>query len=124
MRMAVLNLACLGALAVMPAYAQQGDAQDAQALRREIAAMRRALEGMQQRLDRLEQRDHAPVQAQPQAQAKPERYLSPHSGHDGVIHPTRCRVSPSPYCHNAIRSPIHPRRHRVRTVPRARPIPI
>lgn len=90
MRMAVLNLACLGALAVMPAYAQQGDAQDAQALRREIAAMRQALEGMQQRLDRLEQRDHAPVQAQPQAQAKPGALsFAPTAATTGVIHPTQ-----------------------------------
>jgi type II secretory pathway pseudopilin PulG len=63
MRLAVLSLACLGALAITPAYAQQGDAEDAQALRREMAAMRQALEGMQQRLDRLEQRDAAPAQA-------------------------------------------------------------
>ncbi|PZS71693.1 DcaP family trimeric outer membrane transporter [Stenotrophomonas maltophilia] len=63
MRLAVLSLACMGALAISPAYAQQGDAEDAQALRREIAAMRQALEGMQQRLDRLERRDDAPVQA-------------------------------------------------------------
>lgn len=92
MRMAVLNLACLGALAVMPAYAQQGDAQDAQALRREIAAMRQALEGMQQRLDRLERRDHAPVQAQPQpqAQAKPGALsFAPTAATTGAIHPTQ-----------------------------------
>ncbi|CAM0119103.1 exported hypothetical protein [Stenotrophomonas maltophilia] len=93
MRLAVLNLACLGALAVMPAYAQQGDAQDAQALRREIAAMRQALEGMQQRLDRLEQRDHAPVQPQPQpqpqAQAMPGALpFAPTAATTGVIHPT------------------------------------
>jgi hypothetical protein len=34
MRLAVLSLACLGALAITPAYAQQGGQEDAQALRR------------------------------------------------------------------------------------------
>ena len=71
MRLAVLSLACLTALAITPAYAQQGEPEDAQALRREIAAMRQALEGMQQRLDRLEQRDAAPAQAAPPAATAP-----------------------------------------------------
>ncbi|WP_275043404.1 hypothetical protein [Stenotrophomonas maltophilia] len=43
MRVAVLSLACVTALAITPAYAQVDDKEDAQALRREIAAMRQAL---------------------------------------------------------------------------------
>ncbi|MBH1592567.1 porin [Stenotrophomonas maltophilia] len=57
MRMAVLSLACLAALAAAPLQAQAVADDDAQALRREIAAMRQALEGMQQRLDQLERHD-------------------------------------------------------------------
>lgn len=71
MRLAVLSLACLGALAITPAYAQPLDVEDAQALRREIATMRQALEGMQQRLDRLEQRDATPAAALAQVPAAP-----------------------------------------------------
>ncbi len=72
MRVAVLSLACLTALAITPAYAQTVDKEDAQALRREIAAMRQALEGMQQRLDRLEQRDGTVGPATAQAPAAPK----------------------------------------------------
>ena len=43
MRFAVLSLACLTALAITPAHAQQDAREDAQALRQEIAAMRQAL---------------------------------------------------------------------------------
>lgn len=71
MRLAVLSLACLGALAITPAHAQPRDVEDAQALRREIATMRQALEGMQQRLDRLEQRDTTTESAQAQMSAAP-----------------------------------------------------
>ena len=85
MRLAVLSLACLGALAITPAYAQQGDAEDAQALRREMAAMRQALEGMQQRLDRLEQRDAAPAQATAAPAMAPMASAAP----SDVIHRTQ-----------------------------------
>ncbi|MDU1660684.1 MAG: porin, partial [Stenotrophomonas maltophilia] len=85
MRLAVLSLACLGALAITPAYAHQGDAEDAQALRREIAAMRQALEGMQQRLDRLEQRDAAPAQATAAPAMAPMASAAP----SDVIHRTQ-----------------------------------
>ncbi len=85
MRLAVLSLACLGALAITPAYAQQGDAEDAQALRREMAAMRQALERMQQRLDRLEQRDAAPVQATAAPAMAPMASAAP----SDVIHRTQ-----------------------------------
>lgn len=85
MRVSVLSLACLTALAIPPAHAQEDGQEEAQALRREIAAMRQALEGMQQRLDRLEQHDAgvAPASAQPTASV-----AAPASGAN-LPHPTR-----------------------------------
>ncbi len=84
MRVAVLSLACLTALAITPAYAQQDGQEDAQALRKEIAAMRQALEGMQQRLDRLEQREGA-VAAR--AQVPPPMAAAASSAN--LLHPTQ-----------------------------------
>lgn len=84
MRLAVLSLACLTALAITPAYAQQVGQEDARALRQEIAAMRQALEGMQQRLDRLEQRDGAGAAA---AQATVP-VVAP-AGSANLLHPTQ-----------------------------------
>ncbi|HDS1581378.1 TPA: porin [Stenotrophomonas maltophilia] len=85
MRVAVLSLACLTALAITPAYAQQEGQEDAQALRRDIAAMRQALEGMQQRLDRLEQRDGAGVAATVQAPAP----MAAAASAANLLHPTQ-----------------------------------
>ncbi|KAG1080765.1 hypothetical protein G6F40_015748 [Rhizopus arrhizus] len=89
MRVAVLSLACLGALAITPAYAQQHDAEDTQALRREIAAMRQALEGMQQRLDRLEQRDATPAPALAQMPAAPVAAGAATTAATDVVHRTQ-----------------------------------
>ncbi|MBN7919568.1 porin, partial [Stenotrophomonas maltophilia] len=82
MRFAVLSLACLTALAVTPAYAQQNGQEDAHALRQEIAAMRQALEGMQKRLDQLEQREGA-VAAAAQVAAP----VTPPGSSANLLHP-------------------------------------
>lgn len=85
MRFAVLSLACLTALAITPAHAQQDAREDAQALRQEIAAMRQALEGMQQRLERLEQREGSA----PAAVAQAPTPAATAGGSASMLHPTQ-----------------------------------
>ena len=86
MRLAVLSLACLAALAAAPAHAQD----DAQSLRREIEAMRTTLEGLQQRLDRLEKRDAgAPAPALPTTMADTVVAAPTVASAAAVPHPTQ-----------------------------------
>ena len=88
MRLAVLSLGCLTAMAAMPLHAQD----DAQALRREIDAMRQTLEGMQQRLDQLERREEhaaaAPVAASSPLPAAAQSTLNVPTT-SGILHPTQ-----------------------------------
>lgn len=88
MRLAVLSLGFLTAMAAMPLHAQD----DAQALRREIDAMRQTLEGMQQRLDQLERREEhaaaAPVAASPPMPAAAQATLNVPTT-SGSLHPTQ-----------------------------------
>lgn len=91
MRVAVLSVACAVVLAAAPAQAQEGAADDAQALRREIDGMRQTLERLQQRLDRLEQRDgSAAVAATPPAPLPSPESTSPAvTGAGAGLHPTQ-----------------------------------
>ena len=88
MRLAVLSLGCLAAMAAMPVHAQD----DAQALRREIDAMRQMLQGMQQRLDQLERREEhaaaAPVALPSPMPAAPQTTTTVSTA-SGILHPTQ-----------------------------------
>ena len=97
MRLAVLSMGCLTAMAAMPLHGQE----DAQALRREIDAMRQTLQGMQQRLDQLERREEhaaaAPVVLPtPTPTPTESQATATVSTASGILHPTQVPgVSPT-----------------------------